>query len=74
MDVTLGQLEAAALNLPPEERARLAERLLSSLEDDPEVTAAWTAEAKRRNAEIESGNVRPIPADQVFASARAKLR
>ena len=74
MDVTLEQLEAAALSLSPEERARLAERLLASLEDDPEITAAWVAEARRRNEEIEAGRVVPIPAEEVFAKARAKLR
>jgi putative addiction module component (TIGR02574 family) len=74
MDVTLEQLEAAALSLPPEGRARLAERLLASLEDDPEVTAAWLEEVKRRNADIEEGRVVPIPAEEVFAKARAKLQ
>lgn len=74
MQINLEQIEAAALSLPPDGRARLAERLLASLEDDPEMTAAWIAEAKRRDAEIESGRVSPLPAEEVFAKARAKLR
>jgi putative addiction module component (TIGR02574 family) len=74
MQINLEQIEAAALSLPPDGRARLAERLLASLEDDPEMTAAWIAEAKRRDADIESGRVSPLPAEEVFAKARAKLR
>lgn len=74
MQINLEQIEAAALSLSPDGRARLAERLLASLEDDPEVTAAWLAEARRRDAEIESGQVVPISAEEVFARARAKLR
>ena len=74
MQINLEQIEAAALSLPPDGRARLAERLLASLEDDAEITAAWVAEAQRRNAEIESGQVATISAEEVFAKARAKLR
>lgn len=74
MQINLEQIEAAALSLPPDGRARLAERLLASLEDDPDVTVAWIAEARRRDAEIESGRVSPLPAEEVFAKARAKLR
>ena len=74
MQINLEQVEAAALSLPPDGRARLAERLLASLEDDPEVTAVWIAEALRRVAEIQSGLVSTIPAEEAFAKARAKLR
>jgi putative addiction module component (TIGR02574 family) len=74
MQINLEQIEAAALSLPPEGRARLAERLLASLDDDPQNTAAWIAEAKRRDAEIEAGSVVPISAEEVFAKARAKPR
>jgi len=70
----LEQIEAAALSLPPEGRARLAERLLASLEDDAELTAVWIAEAQRRDSDIESGQVTTTPAEDVFAKARAQLR
>ena len=45
-----GKLEAKALKLPPEERARLAERLISSLDQasDPESEDLWVQEAERR--------------------------
>ena len=74
MQSNLEQIEAAALSLPPEGRARLAERLLASLEDDAELTAVWIAEAQRRDSDIESGRVATTPAEDVFAKARAQLR
>lgn len=54
-------LEAEALRLSAAERARLVERLIASLDIDPEVEEAWAAEVERRNAEIESGAVSLIP-------------
>lgn len=52
MSLTTQALESAALLLPPEERARLAERLLASLDIDPEIEAAWAAEVEKRLAEV----------------------
>ena len=74
MSSTLHALEAAALLLPPEERAKLAERLISSLDRDPEVVAAWEEEIKRRIAELDAGRMNTIPAEEVFAEARSRLR
>lgn len=37
----LEDIEAAALQLAPAERAKLAERLLASLDEDDEILAAW---------------------------------
>lgn len=70
MAVTQAEVEAAALGLPAEARARLAERLLASLEDDPGVTTAWLEEARRRDAELTTRRVAEVPADEVFAKAR----
>ena len=44
----LEDIEAAALQLAPAERAHLAERLLVSLDEDDEIMAAWVEEAERR--------------------------
>jgi putative addiction module component (TIGR02574 family) len=70
------KLEASALKLPPEQRARLAERLISSLEQgaDPEAEAAWLGEAERRLDELESGATATTPAEQVLSQARLSLR
>jgi putative addiction module component (TIGR02574 family) len=70
------QLEARALELPSKDRARLAERLISSLdpETDPDAQRLWLQEAERRLDELESGDVSGVPADQVFEKARSTLR
>jgi putative addiction module component (TIGR02574 family) len=67
-------LEAEALKLTPEERARLADRLIASLSDDAEVEEAWAAEVDRRIAEIEAGQARVVPAAEAIARARDALK
>lgn len=71
------KVEADALELPVQERAHLAHRLLESLdegvvEDPTEVAKAWEAEIERRIREYRSGNVEAIPASEVFAEARSR--
>lgn len=61
---TVETLEAAALHLPPGERARLVERLLATLDAVPEVEEAWVAEVERRQAEIERRAVSLLPQSQ----------
>jgi len=73
MSSSVRALEAAALLLPPEEREKLAQRLLSSLERDPKVEAAWDEEIRRRVEAFEAGLYDEIPAEQVFAEATARL-
>ncbi|MEW6486917.1 MAG: addiction module protein [Thermodesulfobacteriota bacterium] len=68
------ELEAAALTLPRCDRARLAQRLLESLDEDSEVEQAWAAEVERRLDEHDRGQVQAIPGEEVFAKARARLR
>jgi putative addiction module component (TIGR02574 family) len=69
-------LESTLLGLPAEDRARLAARLISSLEpgSDPDAEQAWLAEAERRLDELESGKVDTVPADKVFEKARSTLK
>lgn len=78
MSQPIDRLEAEALELPLHERARLAHSLIASLDAEPEedpaeVELAWAEEIERRLAEYRSGAVRPIPASEVFAEARARL-
>ncbi|MBP7582591.1 MAG: addiction module protein [Spirochaetes bacterium] len=68
------KIEAEALQLDVVERARLAERLLSSLEDDSGIEEAWAAEVERRIAEIESGKTIPVPVEDVITKARQILK
>ena len=74
MPNTLELIEAQALKLSPQDRAQLADRLISSLSDDPSVEEAWAVEVERRVAEIESGRVKLIPASESLARARAAIK
>jgi putative addiction module component (TIGR02574 family) len=73
MSTSLRDIEAAALELPEEERAQLAHRLYASLDRDAEVEAAWAAEIRRRVADLEAGLVETIPAEQVLAEVRRRF-
>ncbi len=67
------KLEADALKLT-KDRARLAEKLLQSLEtlSDEENTALWLEEAERRDAELDANPDLAHPADEVLRNARSK--
>jgi putative addiction module component (TIGR02574 family) len=58
------ELLAKVLRLPRVERARLAEEVLSSLEDpDERVAAAWAHELERRSCEVAEGRVQTVDWD-----------
>lgn len=66
---------AQALQLPPEERADVAKRLIDSL-DDPEeegVEAAWLAEVERRLQAVDRGTAKLEIWDAVRARIAAHL-
>ena len=71
---TVETLEAEALRLSATERARLVERLIASLDADPEIEEAWAAEVERRHAEIESGAVRPLPGPETLSKLKTEFR
>jgi putative addiction module component (TIGR02574 family) len=66
-------IETEALRLSATERARLIERLIASLDVDPEVEEAWAAEVERRNSEIETGKVSLISGPEVIAKLKASF-
>jgi putative addiction module component (TIGR02574 family) len=72
MSANLKELETQARMLPAEERAGLAESLLESLHAShvAEVEAAWATEIERRVAAYARGEVKVVPAEEVFAKAR----
>jgi putative addiction module component (TIGR02574 family) len=70
MSSQLEMLEAHALKLSPEERARLADRLIASLFQDNEIEDAWAVEVERRIKEIEAGRAQLVPAADAIARAR----
>lgn len=69
----LEDIEAAALQLASGDRAKLAERLLISLEEDDEILAAWVEEAERRGQAHEQGEMGAIDFDESVARLKARL-
>lgn len=74
MSIQLEIVEAQALSLAPEERALLADRLITSLCDDQDIEEAWAVEVERRIKDIESGRTQLIPAPEAIARARAAIK
>ena len=69
MTTLVEELSQRARALSPEDRARLADELLATLDDesDPEAEALWEKEIGRRVEEIKSGRAKLVSADEVFA-------
>jgi putative addiction module component (TIGR02574 family) len=68
-DYPIEDLVQRARALSPQDRARIAEELLASLDEEPDsdAEAAWEQEIGRRVDEIKVGRAKLIPAEQVFA-------
>ena len=68
-------LEAEALKLDPKGRARLAERLLKSLDNlgPDENDRIWAEEAQRRADAQDAGALSSRPAADVLRDARRRL-
>ncbi|WP_437294799.1 addiction module protein [Sorangium sp. So ce426] len=67
---------AEALQLPPEERADVAKRLIASLDGpaDEDVEAAWLAEVERRLQDVDRGTGNVEPWDVVRERLATRLR
>jgi putative addiction module component (TIGR02574 family) len=76
MSDTAADLVARGKLLPRQEREILVDGLLESLNEPAaqELDAAWEAEIERRLAAYDRGEVKAIPASEVFAKARAVAR
>ncbi len=72
MSMTLKELYIESRQLPREQAAELIDLLLADAfsQPDPAVDKAWGLEIDRRLAELESGAVKGIPAEEVMAKAR----
>lgn len=73
---TYEEIETAALALPPDARAMLAEHLLESLsaEEQQRIDDMWAEEAERRDNEIEDGIVAAVPGDEVMNRLRSRYK
>ncbi len=74
--MSMDDIEAQILKLDPPARARLARKLLESLDalSDAENERLWAEKADRRDAEWDSEPGSGWPAADVLRDARAKLR
>ena len=74
--MSVEELESEALKLDPKARARLAERLLVSLDDlsESENVHLWAAEAQCRDAQMDSDPGSARPAEDVFSEASSRLK
>jgi putative addiction module component (TIGR02574 family) len=71
---TTDQLLDAALALPEDERVEFVEALIASFrpEDQPPFDESWREVIRRRSVELRSGQVKPVPWDEVKRQAREK--
>ena len=70
---TLEALQAQVLNLPKEDRARLLERLVASLDVDPQAEEAWEQLAEARERELSSGHAVAVPLEDAMARLRVRF-
>lgn len=72
MNISVEQITEAALSLPNDARAQLADRLAESLDpaQDAEIKKLWIAEALRRRDEVRSGSVKTISARLALEQVR----
>ncbi|MGA7181401.1 MAG: addiction module protein [Thiobacillaceae bacterium] len=68
-----GELIDEVISLPVEERARLVDTLLRSLNaPDSAIDSAWVEVARRRLDELRAGRVEAVPGEAVFESIRQR--
>jgi putative addiction module component (TIGR02574 family) len=72
---TTAKLPEEILSLPCEDRIRIVETILESLNapDDKNIEQAWAVEAERRIDDLNAGQVQSIPGVEVFADIRQRL-
>ena len=70
MAIALDVLEAEVLGLSVLQRSHLLDRLITSLDADPEIQQAWAIEAERRDADIDAGKVALVSGQAVIARLR----
>lgn len=76
MSSNLDRLTADAMKLPLRDRVQIAQRLVSTLDDEVETGTEelWFAEAERRLEEVRKGRVQGIESDDAFRTAREALK
>ncbi len=74
--MNLKAIETEALQLSEKDRAELVRKLVLSLDQpsDAELESDWLDEAERRAKQLDSGEVRGVPAEEFLKKARALLK
>jgi len=72
----LAKIEEEVRSLSTAEKEALLRVLWEELDGpaDPDVEAAWLQEVSRRSQELDSGAVKSIPAEEVFARLRVQIK
>jgi putative addiction module component (TIGR02574 family) len=73
MSMPVEDLAAQALSLPPEDRAKLVERLIASFEPKSPAQAAWLKVANSRREDVRSGKVAMVAGDDALARVRGRI-
>ena len=75
MQNVLAEIKAKASQLSEAEKAELALSLIESLDGpaDAAVEESWRIEIERRVQQIERGEIKLIPGDEVFARLRRRF-
>ena len=73
MDLTIDMLQAEVLQLAAPDKARLLDIPLDSIDQDEDVERDWEKIADHRDAELDSGTVRPVDGRAILARLRAKF-
>lgn len=74
MSANSEQVLKEALALAPQERAELVERLLATFQSapDPHLDELWAREAEDRLDAYERGELKAVPAEEVFDRIRQR--
>ena len=76
MAKTIEDIENEIRALSADDRMHLLRDLIADLDGsmDEGVEKAWLEEAERRDKDLKAGKAELIPAEEVFAKARARLK
>lgn len=73
MSTQVEDLAAQALSLPPEDRAKLVERLIASFEPKSPAQVAWLELARSRRDDVRAGKIAMVLGEDALARVRARL-
>ena len=73
--ISKDELISEAISLPIEIRLQLVEKILESFHPSyKNIDELWAVEAENRVAEIEKGEVEPVPGEEVFRKLHDRLK